>query len=307
MRARKILRLGIALPLLLVGCDAETVAPASGDGITAPATPAGQLGQPVPDLTGTWLGRGQLGEFGFVAMNGLVVTEQDNRRFSGVMSTGGTSYEVSGTISAANLVNMVVSTTDGTAEKGVIITGPNRLVSFDGGAAALLGEPLHVGHQDDEEEDLSGGPRSEQFLLRQFAFDAGGDAPPSVAGGWEGHFISAVDGQEKEVAGSFEPGMTGAPTRFKGALADWTELEGSINADGSVVLVAGFGATPGVVAVLEGEYIAGEPCHDEICVLDPARIEGTYQLIQARKAGGGQQEFLIDAGTFSIIAILIGL
>jgi hypothetical protein len=42
-------------------------------------------------------------------------------------------------------------------------------------------------------------------------------------------------------------------------------------------------------------------------VLDPARIVGTYRLIQARKAGGGQQEFLADVGTFSIIAILIGL
>jgi hypothetical protein len=307
MRARKVLRLGIAIPLLLVGCETDTVAPASGGGITAPATPSAQLVQLVPDLTGSWLGRGQLGEFGVVQMNGLVATEQHNRRFSGVMSTGGTSYDVSGTISAANLVNVVGSTTDGTAEKGVIVTGQHRLVSFDGGAAALLGELRHVGHQDDEEEDLSGGPRSEQFLLRQFAFDAGGDAPPSVAGGWEGHFISAVDGQQKEVTGSFEPGMNGAPTRFKGALADWTELEGSISADGSVVIVAGFGATAGVVAVLEGEYIAGEPCDDEICVLDPDRIEGTYRLVQARKAGGGQQEFLIDAGTFSIIAILIGL
>jgi hypothetical protein len=307
MRARKILRLGIALPLLLAGCDTDTVAPASDATLTTLAPLSAELGQPVPDLTGVWLGRGQFGEFGFVAMNDLVVTEQHNRRFAGVMSTGGTSYDVSGTVSAANLVNVVGSTTDGTAEKGVIVTGPQRLVSFDGGAAALFGALQNVGHQDDEEEDLSGGFRSEQFLLRQFAFDAGGDAPPSVAGSWEGHFISAVDGQEKAVAGSFEPGINGAPTRFKGALADWTELEGSISADGSVVIVAGFGTTPGVVAVLEGEYIAGEPCDDEICVVDPARIVGSYQLIQARKAGGGQQEFLADAGTFSIIAILIGL
>lgn len=307
MRVRKVLYLGIALPLLLAGCDTDTVAPGQDDTITTFAAHSAQLGQPVPDLTGVWLGRGRFGEFGVVQMNGLVATEQHNRRFSGTMSTGGTSFDVSGTVSAANLVNVVGNTNAGTAEKGVIFTGQHRLVTFGGGAAALLGALHNVGHQDDEEEDLSGGPRSEQFLLRQFAFDAGGGAPPSVAGNWEGHFISAVDGQEKAVAGSFEPGINGAPTRFKGALADWTELEGSISADGSIVIVAGIGTTPGVVAVLEGEFIAGEPCDDEICVVDPARIVGSYQLIQARKAGGGQQEFLADAGTFSIIAILIGL
>jgi hypothetical protein len=51
LTARETLRLVIALPLLLVGCDADTLAPAPGDGITAPAMSTAQAGHPVPNLT----------------------------------------------------------------------------------------------------------------------------------------------------------------------------------------------------------------------------------------------------------------
>jgi hypothetical protein len=287
----------IAPVLLLAACDSAAPGPAD----TAASPVAQQL--TIPDLTGSWFGR-----LGAVAPNMVVgdIAEQNHRRFLGTLSTSEDEFTIAGTISSAGVVSLA-GIADGTSNT---LTSLYRFVDFGDGAAVLLGTAR-----------TGGDPREDHFLLRQLAFDAATDPDPaSVEGAWEGSLSSDFNGDQLGLDGSFEMGLNGAPSRFRGTLqlgGEPTVVEGSINGDGKVLIVAmGVGTSPGYFLTLEGLHTPEVQSGDDVIPPTPATIQGVYQIYRSLIDGcpiitpiclPRPEADLVDAGTFQIIAILIGL
>jgi hypothetical protein len=282
--------------------------------ILASRAAAQPIGEEDEDVVGTWDGKAQFIEQDnlFLENTLLDVTEQRGRRFFGAMMVDETEFDIAGTVSAAGVVNMVGDTDRGTAvlQMGIGTSGE--------GAAFMAGRAKFDG---DDGARLEG----TQILLRQFDFDPQTDrTPPSVVGGWEGTFVSALEG-EGEIVGTFERGTRAGSTRFVGELSfieqdnllQFEALEGSVNGEGDVVMIAMGVETPtdgaepeyGVVIIVEGGYLPPPPPRDDATPPEPARIQGTYRvhsLARGRHFTPGDDN-VIDFGTFEIIAILIGL
>jgi hypothetical protein len=264
----------------------------------ANAQPIEDEDEPEPGL---WLGK-----VGFIEQDNLIfedsifdITDTYGRRFFGSATVGEIEFDTAGTASASGVISTVGKTPDrrGTA------TGLHGLAKFGDGAAVLLGEQRFNGNGTSN--------TGAQILMRQFDFDPATDPlPPSVGGGWEGFFVSELDGGG-EIASNLTAGGRGSATRFGGELSyieqdnlhKFSGLEGSINSEGNVVMTGlGLGG-PGevLVIVLEGDHVVPPP-RDAGPPPSPT-ITGTYSIYSLRPGGLPK---LVDFGSFMIIAILIG-
>lgn len=289
-------------------CADDGVAPDTARSLDVAAGPVAQVQDGTADLRGDWTGLVTFvdGDDPEGNASALAITGQDGRRLVGTKRIGDADIQVAGAIAESGNLNMVgegVGTSPGATQLRY------KLDVFGGGAATLVGG---VQHKHD-----GGVVRGGQVLLRQFAFDPAADPdPPAVSGEWAGDFTSDMGeaslGDRQLV---LEAPADGPPTRVRGTITfreDYTPIpvEGSIDPDGSIVMVAlAVGIIPCYVVVIEGTLIPGEepePCGDDVCPDpgpgEPDRIVGTYLVLCVVSPNMAISPNMVveDRGTFEI-------
>lgn len=196
-----------------------------------------------PSVTGSWSGLFLLEEDPKPLLGMLEITDQDQRRFEGMLLVGDSVYVIDGTVAASGEVSIIGNTANSKWE------GHLRLRDQGGGAAMLLGSF----------NSINGGQMSDRgvaVLLHSFEPDPD-QSPPDVRGTFDGAARSGLDGTELQMFLDFKGQQGTSLSDGRLAILDprhdeplTFDLVGTVAPTGEVVLT---GLGPGGFIRLTGE------------------------------------------------------